>query len=154
MDKYERLKKIGEGSFGKAILVKSRTDSRQYVIKEIGISRVSSFLSIRHLLMNLISISVIKNLIILTRWDVVYLFIRCRTKKGKNHAKRWQFWLTWAIQTSSSTRSPLKAKPPHTLRHPYSEMCIKWCCNVMLRCPALPLSWQSWQTGINEVFGL
>uniref|UniRef100_A0A8C1WB53 non-specific serine/threonine protein kinase n=1 Tax=Cyprinus carpio TaxID=7962 RepID=A0A8C1WB53_CYPCA len=42
MDKYERLKKIGEGSFGKAILVKSRTDSRQYVIKEIGISRMSN----------------------------------------------------------------------------------------------------------------
>ncbi|XP_073672798.1 serine/threonine-protein kinase Nek1 [Garra rufa] len=42
MDKYERLKKIGEGSFGKAILVKSRTDDRQYVIKEIGISRMSN----------------------------------------------------------------------------------------------------------------
>ncbi|XP_056337320.1 serine/threonine-protein kinase Nek1 isoform X4 [Danio aesculapii] len=42
MDKYERLKKIGEGSFGKAILVKSRTDGRQYVIKEIGISRMSN----------------------------------------------------------------------------------------------------------------
>ncbi|XP_039548899.1 serine/threonine-protein kinase Nek1 isoform X2 [Pimephales promelas] len=42
MDKYERLKKIGEGSFGKAILVKSKTDGRQYVIKEIGISRMSN----------------------------------------------------------------------------------------------------------------
>ncbi|XP_051501463.1 serine/threonine-protein kinase Nek1-like isoform X2 [Myxocyprinus asiaticus] len=42
MDKYERLKKIGEGSFGKAILVKSRADGRQYVIKEIGISRMSN----------------------------------------------------------------------------------------------------------------
>lgn len=42
MEKYERLKKIGEGSFGKAILVKSRTDGRQYVIKEIGISRMSN----------------------------------------------------------------------------------------------------------------
>ncbi|XP_030627992.1 serine/threonine-protein kinase Nek1 [Chanos chanos] len=42
MEKYEKLKKIGEGSFGKAILVKSREDGRQYVIKEIGISRMSS----------------------------------------------------------------------------------------------------------------
>lgn len=42
MDKYENLMKIGEGSFGKAILVKSKADERQYVIKEIGISRVSA----------------------------------------------------------------------------------------------------------------
>ena len=40
MEKYEKLKKIGEGSFGKAILVKSKEDGHQYVIKEIGISRV------------------------------------------------------------------------------------------------------------------
>ncbi|KAI4885207.1 hypothetical protein NFI96_018764 [Prochilodus magdalenae] len=42
MDKYEKLKKIGEGSFGKAILVRSRADGHQYVIKEIGISRMSN----------------------------------------------------------------------------------------------------------------
>ncbi|XP_072246110.1 serine/threonine-protein kinase Nek1 isoform X2 [Leuresthes tenuis] len=42
MDKYEKVKKIGEGSFGKAILVKSKQDGRQYVIKEIGISGMSS----------------------------------------------------------------------------------------------------------------
>lgn len=41
MDKYEKVKKIGEGSFGKAVLVKSKEDGRQYVIKEIGISGVS-----------------------------------------------------------------------------------------------------------------
>lgn len=41
MEKYVRLQKIGEGSFGKAILVKSIEDGRQYVIKEINISRVS-----------------------------------------------------------------------------------------------------------------
>ena len=40
MEKYEKLKKIGEGSFGKAILVRSKQDGHQYVIKEIGISRV------------------------------------------------------------------------------------------------------------------
>ncbi|XP_064190479.1 serine/threonine-protein kinase Nek1 [Anguilla rostrata] len=42
MDKYSRINKIGEGSFGKAILVKSKEDGKQYVIKEIGISRMSS----------------------------------------------------------------------------------------------------------------
>ncbi|KAI1888730.1 hypothetical protein AGOR_G00171740 [Albula goreensis] len=42
MDKYERVNKIGEGSFGKAILVKSKEDGKQYVIKEIGISRMSN----------------------------------------------------------------------------------------------------------------
>ncbi|XP_036377142.1 serine/threonine-protein kinase Nek1-like [Megalops cyprinoides] len=42
MDKYERVTKIGEGSFGKAILVQSKEDGKQYVIKEIGISRMSN----------------------------------------------------------------------------------------------------------------
>uniref|UniRef100_A0A8C5LBF0 non-specific serine/threonine protein kinase n=1 Tax=Jaculus jaculus TaxID=51337 RepID=A0A8C5LBF0_JACJA len=42
MEKYVRLQKIGEGSFGKAVLVKSTEDGRQYVIKEISISRMSS----------------------------------------------------------------------------------------------------------------
>lgn len=122
MDKYERLKKIGEGSFGKAILVKSRTDGRQYVIKEIGISRVSwSLLFHGNLMAVLMGISVIKNRN--TRcdicWDIfvfiytcsVHFLIRCRTKKDKNRVKRWQFWLIWAIQTLSSTKNPLKVKP-------------------------------------------
>uniref|UniRef100_A0A672I4C1 non-specific serine/threonine protein kinase n=1 Tax=Salarias fasciatus TaxID=181472 RepID=A0A672I4C1_SALFA len=42
MDKYEKVKQIGEGSFGKAILVKSKLDGHQYVIKEISISAMSS----------------------------------------------------------------------------------------------------------------
>ncbi|XP_047231160.1 serine/threonine-protein kinase Nek1 isoform X1 [Girardinichthys multiradiatus] len=42
MENYEKVKQIGEGSFGKAILVKSKDDRRQYVIKEIGISGMSS----------------------------------------------------------------------------------------------------------------
>ncbi|XP_062069261.1 serine/threonine-protein kinase Nek1 isoform X4 [Lepus europaeus] len=42
MEKYVRLRKIGEGSFGKAVLVKSTEDGKQYVIKEINISRMSS----------------------------------------------------------------------------------------------------------------
>ncbi|XP_075996743.1 serine/threonine-protein kinase Nek1 isoform X2 [Genypterus blacodes] len=42
MDKYEKVKQIGEGSFGKAILVRSKEDGRHYVIKEIGISGMSS----------------------------------------------------------------------------------------------------------------
>ncbi|XP_051875709.1 serine/threonine-protein kinase Nek1 isoform X2 [Pristis pectinata] len=42
MDKYTKVNKIGEGSFGKAILVTSKEDGRQYVIKEINISRMSN----------------------------------------------------------------------------------------------------------------
>ncbi|KAG3264896.1 hypothetical protein H1C71_001240 [Ictidomys tridecemlineatus] len=42
MGKYARVQKIGEGSFGKAILVESTEDGRQYVIKEINISKMSS----------------------------------------------------------------------------------------------------------------
>eukprot|EP00079_Xenopus_tropicalis_P018969 XP_012808178.1 PREDICTED: serine/threonine-protein kinase Nek1 isoform X2 [Xenopus tropicalis] len=42
MNKYVRVSKIGEGSFGKAILVKSKDDGKQYVIKEIGISKMSN----------------------------------------------------------------------------------------------------------------
>ncbi|XP_073911093.1 serine/threonine-protein kinase Nek1 isoform X3 [Castor canadensis] len=42
MEKYVRLQKIGEGSFGKAVLVESTEDGKQYVIKEINISRMSS----------------------------------------------------------------------------------------------------------------
>ncbi|XP_077441352.1 serine/threonine-protein kinase Nek1 isoform X17 [Vanacampus margaritifer] len=41
MDKYEKVKKIGEGSFGKAVLVKAKKDGHQYVIKEVSISGMS-----------------------------------------------------------------------------------------------------------------
>ncbi|XP_043369293.1 serine/threonine-protein kinase Nek1 isoform X9 [Dermochelys coriacea] len=42
MEKYIKVHKIGEGSFGKAILVKAKENSRQYVIKEINISKMSN----------------------------------------------------------------------------------------------------------------
>ncbi|XP_042324392.1 serine/threonine-protein kinase Nek1 isoform X6 [Sceloporus undulatus] len=42
MDKYIKVQKIGEGSFGKAILVKSKENGKQYVIKEINISKMSN----------------------------------------------------------------------------------------------------------------
>lgn len=42
MDKYQRIKVIGEGAFGKAILVKGRADSKQYVIKEVNISKMTA----------------------------------------------------------------------------------------------------------------
>ena len=37
-----RVRKIGEGSFGKAMLVKRKEDGKQFVIKEICISKVFS----------------------------------------------------------------------------------------------------------------
>ena len=40
MDRYVKIKKIGEGSFGQALLVKGKKDGRQYVIKEIGIAKM------------------------------------------------------------------------------------------------------------------
>ena len=42
MDRYVRIKKIGEGSFGRALLVRKKQDGKQYVIKEISISKASS----------------------------------------------------------------------------------------------------------------
>ncbi|XP_071846816.1 serine/threonine-protein kinase Nek1-like isoform X3 [Apostichopus japonicus] len=40
MDRYIRKKKIGEGSFGTALLVQSKADGKNYVIKEINISKM------------------------------------------------------------------------------------------------------------------
>ncbi|XP_063280363.1 serine/threonine-protein kinase Nek1 isoform X12 [Prinia subflava] len=42
MDKYIKVRKIGEGSFGKAILVKAKENDQEYVIKEINISKMSN----------------------------------------------------------------------------------------------------------------
>ena len=43
MERYVRVRKIGEGSFGKAMLVKRKEDLKQFVIKEICISKVNIF---------------------------------------------------------------------------------------------------------------
>nr|XP_054755048.1 serine/threonine-protein kinase Nek1-like isoform X3 [Lytechinus pictus] len=40
MENYIKRKQIGEGSFGKALLVKSKADGKEYVIKEINISKM------------------------------------------------------------------------------------------------------------------
>ncbi|KAL0236951.1 hypothetical protein PCE1_000348 [Barthelona sp. PCE] len=42
MDKYSRVRVVGKGSFGKAILVRSRVDNKQYIIKQINVSQLSS----------------------------------------------------------------------------------------------------------------
>lgn len=42
MDKYSRIKKIGEGSFGKALLVRCKDSGKQMVVKEINMCRVRS----------------------------------------------------------------------------------------------------------------
>ncbi|CBZ29410.1 putative protein kinase [Leishmania mexicana MHOM/GT/2001/U1103] len=41
MDKYQRVKVLGKGSFGSAILIKRKTDGLLFVVKEVGMSRMS-----------------------------------------------------------------------------------------------------------------
>lgn len=41
MEKYKQIKELGEGSYGKAILVQSRVDEKLYVIKEIRLYGVT-----------------------------------------------------------------------------------------------------------------
>ena len=42
MEKYTQIKRIGEGSFGKALLVKEKESGKYFVIKEINIQKVCS----------------------------------------------------------------------------------------------------------------
>ena len=42
MERYSLQRQIGEGSFGKALLVRSRGSGRQYVIKQIVLGQMSS----------------------------------------------------------------------------------------------------------------
>jgi len=41
MDKYVKIRKIGEGSFGSAFLVKEKDKGRQMVMKEINMTKVT-----------------------------------------------------------------------------------------------------------------
>ncbi|CAJ1991558.1 serine/threonine-protein kinase Nek1 [Leishmania donovani] len=41
MDKYQRVKVLGKGSFGSAILIKRKTDGLLFVVKEVGMTRMS-----------------------------------------------------------------------------------------------------------------
>lgn len=59
MDKYIKVQKIGEGSFGKAILVKAKENSQQYVIKEINISKVSGSINYWFIVFVLLSSKII-----------------------------------------------------------------------------------------------
>lgn len=40
MEKYTKIKSIGEGAFGKALLVRDKSNGQQYVVKEIQMLRV------------------------------------------------------------------------------------------------------------------
>lgn len=41
MNKYVKIRKIGEGSFGSAFLVKEKEKERQLVMKEINMTKVT-----------------------------------------------------------------------------------------------------------------
>ena len=41
MNRYERIKTLGAGTYGCAVLVKSRADKKMYVVKEIAIGHLS-----------------------------------------------------------------------------------------------------------------
>jgi NIMA (never in mitosis gene a)-related kinase len=41
MEKYQKIRAIGEGSFGKAYLVKNSQDNQMYVMKQISITQMS-----------------------------------------------------------------------------------------------------------------
>jgi serine/threonine protein kinase len=100
MDDYEKVRKIGEGSFGKAILVKSRDDGKQYVIKDIGISRVRENIhDMSHLTCfgSLISprICYISLAISLPFPSPSLAFYgRCLVKRDRSPVKKWLFWPT------------------------------------------------------------
>ena len=59
MDQFVVIRHIGEGSFGKALLVKSKKDSKRYVIKQIGISRVCLLILITQIIVTTLSFSFI-----------------------------------------------------------------------------------------------
>lgn len=132
MDKYERLKKIGEGSFGKAILVKSRTDGRQYVIKEIGISRVSRSLLFHRLLMSTVmGISVIKNLNMRCGiwWDIfLYIYMQPSVSHQMSNKERQESRKEVAVLANMSHpnivqyKESFEGKAP-LMVHPYSKIC-------------------------------
>ena len=41
MEKYTKVRSIGEGAFGKALLVRDKKNGQQYVVKEIQMLRVN-----------------------------------------------------------------------------------------------------------------
>ncbi|KAL0478977.1 hypothetical protein AKO1_007845 [Acrasis kona] len=41
MDNYQKIKVVGKGTFGQAVLVKNKTDGKQYIMKQINITSMS-----------------------------------------------------------------------------------------------------------------
>jgi serine/threonine protein kinase len=81
MDKFEKIRKIGEGSFGKALLVKKKDSGEMMVVKEINISKVGLLICrLFHLQLSIPHAS-------------IALPIRWPRKKETNRAKKWLFSL-------------------------------------------------------------
>jgi len=49
MDKYVKIRKIGEGSFGSAFLVKEKDKGMQMVMKEINMMKVTYVTSMNYM---------------------------------------------------------------------------------------------------------
>jgi NIMA (never in mitosis gene a)-related kinase len=41
MDQYKRIKVVGKGTFGQAVLVQNKKDGKHYIIKQINIASMS-----------------------------------------------------------------------------------------------------------------
>lgn len=83
MDRYQVVKKIGEGSYGKALLVKRRADGKQCVVKEVNISKARTLRRVCF------------SHYVLTS---SFLHIRCRRKSEMKRKKR--FTGVWNVKTA------------------------------------------------------
>jgi serine/threonine protein kinase len=79
---YSKIKKIGEGSFGAAWLVKYNKDNKQYVIKQINVAkaRINSYL-----------LYVANHTFFLNILFFAFFILRCPQKKETKLEKRYLF---------------------------------------------------------------
>ena len=103
MDKYQKIRKIGEGAFGNAFLVKEKDKDRQMVMKEINMTKVIS--SARHQFYSPVSSTVSRHfgLRTLRTQDISAQSDWCRSVRTVRHQCRSVFWILrhWCRTVSS-----------------------------------------------------